>query len=75
MAPCDRLGPGDRVGPGRLAGCLVELREAVDVAAGEWWQRALPEERIARAEQQGHRALAGLVRQLPAAVPTPVPVA
>ncbi|MEW2435212.1 FUSC family protein [Streptomyces caniferus] len=59
----------------RLAGCLVELREAVDVAAGEWWQRALPEERIARAEQQGHRALAGLVRQLPAAVPTPVPVA
>ncbi|GAA2309539.1 FUSC family protein [Streptomyces caniferus] len=60
---------------GRLAGCLVELREAVDVAAGEWWQRALPEERIARAEQQGHRALAGLVRQLPAAVPAPVPVA
>lgn len=59
----------------RLAGCLVELREAVDVAAGEWWQRALPEERIARAEQQGHRALAGLVRQLPAAVPAPVPVA
>ncbi|WP_078894416.1 FUSC family protein [Streptomyces sp. CT34] len=50
----------------RLAGCLVELREAVDVAAGEWWQRALPEERIARAEQQGHRTLAGLVRRLSA---------
>ncbi|MFJ6748834.1 FUSC family protein [Streptomyces sp. NPDC091266] len=45
----------------RLAGCLVELREAVDVAAGEWWQRALPEERIALAEQRGHRALSGLV--------------
>ncbi|MEU9117876.1 FUSC family protein [Streptomyces sp. NPDC048483] len=50
----------------RLVGCLVELREAVDVAAGEWWQRALPEERIAHAEQRGHRALAGLVRRLSA---------
>ncbi|UAL71276.1 FUSC family protein [Streptomyces angustmyceticus] len=62
----------------RLAGCLVELREAVEVASGEWWQRALPEERIARAEQRGHRALAGLVRQSPepgpAPVPAPVPV-
>ncbi|MFJ5591190.1 FUSC family protein [Streptomyces noursei] len=48
----------------RLAGCLVELREAVDVANGEWWQRALPEERIAGAEQQGHRTLAVLVRRL-----------
>ncbi|MEE4425116.1 FUSC family protein [Streptomyces bugieae] len=48
----------------RLAGGLVELREAVEVASGEWWQRALPEERIARAEQQGHRTLAGLVRRL-----------
>ncbi|MEX2970359.1 FUSC family protein [Streptomyces sp. C184] len=47
----------------RLTGCLVELREAVEVAAGEWWQRALPEERIAHAEQRGHRALAGLVRR------------
>ncbi|WP_435601964.1 FUSC family protein [Streptomyces sp. bgisy130] len=50
----------------RLAGCLVELREAVEVAAGEWWQRAVPEERIAHAEQRGHRALAGLVRRLAA---------
>ncbi|GGX46782.1 FUSC family protein [Streptomyces noursei] len=49
-----------------LAGALVELREAVEVAAGEWWQRALPEERIARAEQQGHRTLAVLVRRLAA---------
>ncbi|MEV0368946.1 FUSC family protein [Streptomyces sp. NPDC050636] len=55
----------------RLACCLVELREAVDVAVGEWWQRALPEERIARAERQGHRALAGLVRRLS----TPAPAA
>ncbi|MFB7630138.1 FUSC family protein [Streptomyces sp. NPDC056149] len=50
----------------RLAGSLVELREAVEVASGEWWQRALPEERIARAEQQGHRTLAALVRRLSA---------
>ncbi len=48
----------------RLAGCLIELREAVDVAAGEWWQRPLPQERIALAEQQGHRVLAVLVRRL-----------
>ncbi len=54
----------------RLTTCLVELREAVEVAAGEWWQRALPEERIAHAEQQGHRTLAGLVRRLPAPAPT-----
>ncbi|MER0483972.1 FUSC family protein [Streptomyces sp. Edi2] len=53
----------------RLVAGLVELREAVEVAAGEWWQRALPEERIVRAEQQGHRTLAGLVRRLPAPVP------
>lgn len=52
----------------RLAGCLIELREAVEVASGEWWQRALPEERIDHAQQQGHRTLALLVR-------LPVPVA
>ncbi|MEU8680013.1 FUSC family protein [Streptomyces sp. NPDC048611] len=50
----------------RLAGGLLELREAVEVAAGEWWQPALPQERIAHAEQRGHRALAGLVRRLSA---------
>ncbi|QTZ96435.1 FUSC family protein [Streptomyces auratus AGR0001] len=48
----------------RLAGCLAELREAVEVASSEWWQRALPDERIDHAQQQGHRALALLVRQL-----------
>ncbi|MEU5545321.1 FUSC family protein [Streptomyces sioyaensis] len=48
----------------RLAGCLAELREAVEVASGEWWQRAMPDERIDHAQQQGHRALALLVRRL-----------
>ncbi|WP_406317603.1 FUSC family protein [Streptosporangium sp. NBC_01639] len=54
-------GPGDvsRV-RGLLTAALVELREAAEVAAGEWWQRALPEERIAGAEQRGHRTLARL---------------
>ncbi|OKI01338.1 hypothetical protein A6A06_17315 [Streptomyces sp. CB02923] len=55
----------------RLAGSLVELREAVEVSAGEWWQRAVPAERVALAEQRGHRALARLVRRLSA--PTPAP--
>ncbi|GAA3159097.1 hypothetical protein GCM10017688_00530 [Streptomyces ramulosus] len=63
----------------RLAGALAELREAVDVASGEWWQRALPEERVARAEQHGHRTLALLARRLagaaPAVRPVPEPVA
>ncbi|MFF4287699.1 FUSC family protein [Streptomyces sp. NPDC001633] len=67
--PSSRAVDGDDVrklgrARGRLAGGLVELREAVEVASGEWWQRALPEERITRAEQQGHRTLAGLVRAL-----------
>jgi hypothetical protein len=44
----------------RLATALVELRDAVDVAEGEWWQRALPEERITLAEREGHRLLARL---------------
>nr|WTB35355.1 FUSC family protein [Streptomyces sp. NBC_00830] len=42
----------------RLTGSLVELREAGDTAAGEWWQRALPEQHILAAEQAGHRTLA-----------------
>ncbi|MFI0259207.1 FUSC family protein [Streptomyces sp. NPDC017056] len=48
----------------RLAASLVELREAVEVSAGEWWQRAVPEERVVPAEQQGHRTLARVVRRL-----------
>ncbi|MEU6430433.1 FUSC family protein [Microbispora sp. NPDC046973] len=45
---------------GMLVDALVELRRAADVAAGEWWQRALPEEQVARAEHEGHRLLARL---------------
>ncbi|MFF8690709.1 FUSC family protein [Streptomyces sp. NPDC015144] len=41
-----------------LAGSLVELREADDTAAGEWWQRALPRDQVRAAEQAGHRTLA-----------------
>ncbi|MFB7505354.1 FUSC family protein [Streptomyces broussonetiae] len=46
-----------------LAGALAELRATADAAAGEWWQRALPEERVVLAEQGGHRTLAATVRR------------
>lgn len=46
-----------------LAAAVVELRATADAAAGEWWQRALPEERVVRAEQSGHRTLAATVRR------------
>ncbi|MGI5471939.1 FUSC family protein [Streptomyces sp. CA-132043] len=63
-------GPADGPAAGwardRLAAALVELREAVEVASGEWWQRALPAERVTLAERDGHRALARLVRHLTA---------
>ncbi|RFU42277.1 FUSC family protein, partial [Actinomadura logoneensis] len=49
----------------RLTAALLDLRDAVDVAEGEWWQRALPAERVEAAERDGHLALAAL-----AAVPT-----
>ncbi|MEU4998572.1 FUSC family protein [Streptomyces sp. NPDC021622] len=42
----------------RLTAALVELRTADDAAAGEWWQRALPQQRVLVAEQAGHRTLA-----------------
>jgi uncharacterized membrane protein YccC len=45
-----------------LAAALAELRATADAAAGEWWQRALPQERVVRAEQAGHRTLAATVR-------------
>jgi uncharacterized membrane protein YccC len=41
-----------------LAAALADLRATVDTASGEWWQRALPQERVVRAEQAGHRTLA-----------------
>ncbi|MDX3071421.1 FUSC family protein [Streptomyces sp. MI02-7b] len=43
----------------RLTAALLELREAVDTASGEWWSGPLPEERITDAERRGHLALAG----------------
>jgi uncharacterized membrane protein YccC len=46
-----------------LAAALVDLRATADAAAGEWWQRALPEERVVLAEQAGHRTLAATVRR------------
>ncbi|MEU9241953.1 FUSC family protein [Streptomyces sp. NPDC048385] len=46
-----------------LAAALAELRATVDAASGEWWQRALPQERVVLAEQSGHRTLAATVRR------------
>ncbi|WP_318204864.1 FUSC family protein [Streptomyces sp. SCL15-4] len=46
-----------------LAAALVDLRATADAAAGEWWQRALPEERVVLTEQAGHRTLAATVRR------------
>ncbi|MFC8359443.1 FUSC family protein [Streptomyces griseorubiginosus] len=45
-----------------LAAALVDLRAGVEAASGEWWQRALPQERVVRAERNGHRTLAATVR-------------
>ncbi|MER6187364.1 FUSC family protein [Streptomyces sp. NPDC001652] len=50
-----------------LAAVLVELRATVDAASGEWWQRALPQERVVLAEQAGHRTLAATTRRLTSA--------
>ncbi|WP_032762751.1 FUSC family protein [Streptomyces sp. CNS654] len=46
-----------------LTASLVELREAGDTAAGEWWQRALPEQRLLAAERAGHRTLAATAQR------------
>ncbi|MFF4586179.1 FUSC family protein [Streptomyces sp. NPDC001388] len=46
-----------------LTAALVELRATADAAYGEWWRRALPEERVVAAEQSGHRTLAATVRR------------
>ncbi|MFE9450344.1 FUSC family protein [Streptomyces sp. NPDC006739] len=46
-----------------LAAALVELRATADAASGEWWQRALPEERVVLTERSGHRTLAATVRR------------
>ncbi|MEV7897102.1 FUSC family protein [Streptomyces cyaneofuscatus] len=47
-----------------LTARLVELREAADIAAGEWWQRALPEQELLAAERAGHRTLAATAQRL-----------
>jgi uncharacterized membrane protein YccC len=60
----DHPEPADLEGARRaLAAAVVDLRAAADAASGEWWQRALPEERVLRAEQDGHRTLAATVRR------------
>ncbi|MEW2185924.1 FUSC family protein [Streptomyces cellulosae] len=46
-----------------LAAAAVDLRATADAAAGEWWQRALPQERVVLAEQAAHRTLAATVRR------------
>ncbi|MFD0313372.1 FUSC family protein [Streptomyces flavalbus] len=46
-----------------LAAALADLRATADAASGEWWQRALPQERVVLAEQAGHRTLAVTVRR------------
>ncbi|MGW3417314.1 FUSC family protein [Streptomyces phaeochromogenes] len=65
-----RLIAAERPGPGaleaarrRLATALVELRATADAAVGEWWQRAVPTERVLLAERAGHRTLATAVRR------------
>ncbi len=47
----------------RLTDALAVLRSAADAAAGEWWQRALPHDRVVRTERAGHRTLAATVRR------------
>ncbi|WNI21200.1 FUSC family protein [Streptomyces sp. ITFR-16] len=47
----------------RLTGSLVELREAEETAAGEWWQRDLPQEAVLAAERAGHRTLAATAKR------------
>lgn len=53
----------------RLTGTLVELREADDTAAGEWWQPALAREAVLAAEQAGHRTLAATAERRGRSVP------
>jgi hypothetical protein len=60
----ERPAPGELEAVRRaLSAAVVDLRAAADAAAGEWWQRALPEERVLAAEQAGHRTLAATVRR------------
>lgn len=47
----------------RLTSTLVELREALDTATGEWWQRSLPERDVTLSERESHQTLAAMVRR------------
>ncbi|QYA97967.1 FUSC family protein [Streptomyces anulatus] len=69
-ADAERTGADPAAAPGArdrarrtLTASLVELRQAGDTAAGEWWQRALPEQRLLAAEQAGHRTLAATAQR------------
>ncbi|WP_405939783.1 FUSC family protein [Streptomyces sp. NBC_00726] len=53
----------------RLTGTLVELREADDTAAGEWWQPAPIRDAVLTAEQAGHRTLAATAQRRGQGVP------
>lgn len=53
-----------------LAAALADLRTAADAAAGDWWRRTPAQERVALAEEAGHRTLAATVRRR---VPLPDP--
>ncbi|MET7366528.1 FUSC family protein [Streptomyces sp. NPDC005566] len=55
----------------RLTSSLIELRDAGDIAAGEWWQRALPEEEMLAAEHAGHRTLAATAQRRGPGTPPP----
>ncbi|WP_411080394.1 FUSC family protein [Streptomyces sp. cmx-18-6] len=54
-----------------LTASLVELREAGDAAAGEWWQRAMPGQEVLAIEQAGHRTLAATAQRRGAVTPAP----
>ncbi|MFF3518125.1 FUSC family protein [Streptomyces sp. NPDC002573] len=53
----------------RLASALAQLREATEVASGEWRQRTLPQERIAAAEHESRQMLTLLAGSLSAGPP------
>ncbi|MEV7341024.1 FUSC family protein [Streptomyces sp. NPDC093544] len=61
---CDHPRPGALESARRgLAATVVDLRATADTAAGEWWQRAVPEDRVMPVEDAAHRTLAATVRR------------
>jgi hypothetical protein len=58
----------------RLTRALLELREAADTAAGEWWQPAPPQQALEAAERTAHATLAELAqRRAPLVLAVPLP--